>query len=282
MTSAQSAYRSNSDIDQRNTLVLAELPQVYYIAAKIRERLPQQIEMEDLVHAGVIGLIEACRNFDSTKNAGFSTFAKFRIRGAILDSLRKLDWGSRAVRKKARAISASIASLTASLGRPPLQEEIAANLKIGIGELQAALTELDGLYLVNQQVEATDVSDGNYDLIESAEGRGNDNPFELCLEGEAKEHLKKAVLQLTEREQLILSLYYQDEMTMREIAEIIGIAVSRVSQIHTAALSTLRASLQHLREATSRKECLPTTARTYNLAPSQHVRAAHIPTRMRA
>jgi RNA polymerase sigma factor for flagellar operon FliA len=202
---AQLVYRSNTDIDQRNALVMAELPQVYYIAAKIRERLPQQIEMEDLVHAGVIGLIEACRNFDSTKNAGFSTFAKFRIRGAILDSLRKLDWGSRAIRQKGRAITASIASLASSLGRQPLQEEIAADLKIDLAELQSTLTELDGLQLVNQQFESDADSESKYDLVESAESKGNDNPFELCLEGEAKEHLKNAVLQLSEREQLIIA-----------------------------------------------------------------------------
>src|ERR1700712_5155638 len=103
---AELAYRTSttnsSDLTdlttERNALVISELPQVYYIAARIRERLPQHVEMEDLVHAGVIGLIEACRNYDSTKPAAFGTFAKFRIRGAILDSLRKLDWGSRSLR----------------------------------------------------------------------------------------------------------------------------------------------------------------------------------------
>src|ERR1700761_8983769 len=121
MTAAELAYRTSSEeIDERNELITKELPHVYYIAARIRERLPQHVEMEDLVHAGVIGLIEACRNYDSTQPAAFSTFAKFRIRGSILDSLRKLDWGSRSLRKKGRAISESVARLSGAHGRQPL------------------------------------------------------------------------------------------------------------------------------------------------------------------
>ena len=101
MTTAELAYRTSSDsLDERNDLVMRELPQVYYVAARIHERLPRNVEIEDLVQAGVLGLLDACRNYDATKDAQFSTFAKFRIRGAILDSLRKLDWGSRTLRRK--------------------------------------------------------------------------------------------------------------------------------------------------------------------------------------
>src|ERR1039458_1717883 len=104
MTTAEVAYRASTHgIDERNELVMRELPQVYYVAARIRERLPKHVDMEDLVQAGVVGLLEACRNYDSSKDARFSTFAKFRIRGAILDSLRKLDWGSRTLRRRGRA-----------------------------------------------------------------------------------------------------------------------------------------------------------------------------------
>lgn len=252
MTAAELAYRTSSEgIDERNELVMRELPQVYYIAARMRERLPQHVDIEDLVHAGVIGLIEAYRNYDSTKNAQFSTFAKFRIRGAILDSLRKLDWGSRTLRKKGRAISASIEKLSSRLGRQPLQEEIAADLEVRLDELQTTLTQLDGLYLVAQQSESSHEGAESYDLIESAPGKGGDNPFELCLKGELKVHLEQAVSQLSEREQLILSLYYHEELTMKEISEVVGIAVSRVSQIHFAAIQSLRTLLKHLREGTS-------------------------------
>ncbi len=269
-TKAETAYRASAAnieateaaIDARNALVMAELPQVYYIATRIRERLPQHVEMEDLVHAGVIGLIEACRNYDSAQPASFSTFAKFRIRGAILDNLRKLDWGSRSLRKKGRAIAEATARLSSSMGRAPLQEEIAADLKMDMPEYQSALTQLDGLYLVGPHGESSDEASSHHDLIESAPSNGGDNPFDLCLEGEEKEHLKNAVLQLSEREQLILSLYYRDELTMREISEVVGVAVSRISQIHTATLAKLRVALQHLRETPAKPAPLPAARRT--------------------
>ena len=133
MTNAEVAYRASSNgIEERNELVLRELPQVYYVAARIRERLPKHVDMEDLVQAGVIGLLDAYRNYDCEKDAQFSTFAKHRIRGAILDSLRKLDWGSRTLRRKAREIAESAAKLESQLGRHPLEEEIAADLEISV------------------------------------------------------------------------------------------------------------------------------------------------------
>jgi RNA polymerase sigma factor for flagellar operon FliA len=233
-------------MEERNDLVLRELPQVYYLAARIRERLPKNVDMEDLVQAGVIGLLEACRSYDSSRDAQFSTFAKFRIRGAILDSLRKLDWGSRTLRRKGREITASVVKLESLLGRHPQEEEIAADMRMGLEELQTTLTQLDGLYLVGQEANSSQDHAESYDLIESAASNGGDNPFELCLEGERKAQLAEAVSRMSEREQLILSLYYYEELTMKEISKIVGIAVSRVSQIHAAAMVKLRASLHHL------------------------------------
>ena len=261
MTTAAMAYRSsNNDTDERNALVMRELPQVYYVAAKIRERLPSYVEMEDLVQAGVIGLMDACRNYDSSKDAQFSTFAKFRIRGAILDSLRQLDWGSRTLRKKGREIASSVIKLESTLGRAPVEEEIAADMQMRLDELQSTMTQLDGLYLVGQRAHSSDDHSESYDLIESAPGTGQDNPFDLCLAGERKEQLAEAVSQLSEREQLILSLYYKEELTMKEISQVVGIAVSRVSQIHAAAMVRLRASLFHLRDGSSpRTEHIPQT-----------------------
>ncbi len=249
MTTAETDYRASGDeVDERNELVMRELPQVYYVAARIRERLPKNVEMEDLVQTGVIGLLDACRNYDSSNNASFSTFAKFRIRGAILDSLRKLDWGSRTLRRKAREISSSIVKLGSSLGRHPLEEEIAADMHMCLEELQNVLTQLDGLYLVGQKANSSHDHTDSYDLIESAPSMGGDNPFELCAGGERKEFLADAVSKLSEREQLILSLYYKEELTMKEISQIVGIVVSRVSQIHAGSMVKLRASLDHLRE----------------------------------
>jgi RNA polymerase sigma factor for flagellar operon FliA len=254
MTTAELAYRASSDdVDERNKLVVRELPQVYYVASRIRERLPKNVELEDLVQAGVIGLLEACRSYDGSKDAQFSTFAKFRIRGAILDSLRKLDWGSRTLRRRGREISSSIVKLESQLGRKPDEEEIAVDMQMGLDELQDMQTQLDGLHLVGQLTNSSNDHAESYDLIESAPSTGEDNPFELCLKGERKEQLAEAVSQMSEREQLILSLYYNEELTMMEVSKIVGIAVSRVSQIHAAAMVKLRASLQHLREGAAVK-----------------------------
>jgi len=260
MTTAEVAYRVSGDgTDERNELAMRELPQVYHVAARIRERLPKHVEMDDLVQAGVIGLLEACRSYDSSKDAQFSTFAKFRIRGAILDSLRKLDWGSRTLRRKGREINASVVKLESILGRHPLEEEIAADLRMDLGELQGALTQLDGLYLVGQEAASSRDHAESFDLIESAPSNGRDNPFELCLEGERKKQLADAVSRMSEREQVILSLYYNEELTMKEISKVVGIAVSRVSQIHAAAMVKLRASLGHLREGSMMPpECVRT------------------------
>jgi RNA polymerase sigma factor FliA len=252
MTNPEGAYRQSSkDLDERNELVMRELPQVYYVAQRIRERLPKHVDIDDLVQAGVLGLLDACRNYDREKDAQFATFAKHRIRGSILDSLRKMDWGSRTLRRKGREIAAAIASLERQLGRQPSEEEIAAGLKMSVEDLQNTLTQLDGLFLVGQMANVSGEDSESFDLIESAPSGGKDNPFELCLEGEMKAQLAAAVSRMSEREQLILSLYYYEELTMKEVSEVVGIAVSRVSQIHAAAMLKLRVSLAHLRAPAS-------------------------------
>jgi RNA polymerase sigma factor FliA len=264
MTSPAKLYRANGqELEERNELVLQELPQVYYVAARIRERLPKHVEMEDLVQAGVIGLLEACRNYDSDKDAQFSTFAKHRIRGAILDSLRKLDWGSRALRRRGREIAACVAALEGRLGRYPQEEEIAAELKMRVDELQSTLAQLDGLLLVGQTAQVTTPGSHaeSFDLIESAPADDEENPLEMALRGEMKEELAAAVATLSEREQLILSLYYYEELTMKEVAEVVGIAVSRVSQIHAATMLKLRVSLTHLRSAENSRKGVQTIPR---------------------
>lgn len=229
---------------ERNQLILDELPQVYFIAARIAERLPASVQLEDLVGAGVLGLLEAYQNFDGSRNAQFKTFARFRIRGAILDSLRTLDWGSRGMRRKGREIADTRTRLEGVLGRSPSNEEIAFEMKISLDQLETAMTQIDSLQIVGQQT--SPVGDGEVqDLIEGAPSR-EENPFDLCLKGQQKQHLTQAIASLSEREQLVLSLYYKEELTMKEVAEVIGIAISRVSQIHNVAINKLRASLSAL------------------------------------
>jgi len=246
MASAHLVYKmiaeGTSEFDERNEVILQELPQVHYIASRMLERLPQQVELADLVQAGVIGLLDAYRAFDATKNTQFSTFAKFRIKGAIIDSLRALDWGSRGIRRKARDIADATAKLEASLGRNPTKEEIAANLGITLSSLNEIQTELNGLYVMGQESNSSFEGEAAHDLIESAASTW-DNPFEMYRKTEERAHLSKAVSDLSEREQLILSLYYTEELTMKEVAQVVGLAVSRVSQIHAETLRKLKASL---------------------------------------
>lgn len=225
-----------------NELILQQLPQVHYIASRIHERLPQQVELHDLVQAGVIGLIEACRNFNSSKNAQLSTYATFRIKGAIMDALRSLDWGSRSMRDKAREITKACTDMETTLGRAPTSEEIAEELGISLAKLNEVQADLHGLYVVNQQTAMPGEDGETLDLIESAASTW-DNPFEAYSKAESIAPLIAAVATLSEREQVVLSLYYQDELTMREVAQIVGIAVSRVCQIHATAIKKLKAML---------------------------------------
>src|ERR1700723_2315575 len=252
MITAEVAYRTNAvDVDDRNDLVMQELSQVYYIASRIRERLPQHVELEDLVNAGVIGLLEANRTFDSSKNAQFKTFAKFRIRGAILDSLREADWGSRSLRRRGREISDATARLEARLGRRPVEAEIAEEMQLSPEHLQKIIAQIDGLHVAGQEAAVSNDRTSLMDVIESAPNLDDPDPFDLCLQGEVQAHLAEAISKLSEREQLILSLYYREELTMKEISEVVGVALSRVSQIRQATMKKLRESLAHLEQRPS-------------------------------
>lgn len=248
MIAAESAYLMSAAVAaDGNDLVMQELPQVYYIAARIRERLPQHVELEELVSAGVVGLLEANRSFDSSKNIQFRTFAKFRIRGAILDSLREVDWGSRLMRRRGREIAEATARLQVRLGREPSEAELALELELDPEHLRKIIAQLDTLQIVGQQVTTSGEDSEPLDIIESAASVDDPDPFDLCLQGEMKSHLADAISKLTEREQLILSLYYREELTMKEIAQIVGVALSRVSQIRQAAVNKLRAHLAHVK-----------------------------------
>jgi RNA polymerase sigma factor for flagellar operon FliA len=237
--------------EDREQRILTELPQVYYIARRIHERLPQHVSLEDLVHAGVIGLIEAVRSFDPSKSVSLKSYAKFRIRGAILDSLRELDWGSRPLRLKGRQLEEAISTLSKKLGRQPEGQEIAAELGITMDELHAIAHRIDGAILVGRQVSSMYDRSQERDLIESAPSR-EENPFELCVRTEAKEKLAQAIGTLSEKEQMVISLYYKEELTMKEIAAVMQRVESRVSQLHALALPKLRAAL---RDAALPKRC---------------------------
>jgi RNA polymerase sigma factor for flagellar operon FliA len=245
MPQAQRAYKEQQvdEKEDREQIIMSELPQVYYIARRIHERLPPQVLLEDLVHTGVIGLIEAVRSFDPSKSVPLKFYAKFRIRGAILDSIRKLDWGSRLLRHKGRQTEEAISNLSKKLGRQPEEEEIAAELGLSVDELHVIAHEIDGAILIGQQVSSIYDRSENQDLIETAPSR-DENPFELCVRAEVREKLAAAIGTLSEKEQMVISLYYKKELTMKEIAAVMQRVESRIFQLHNLALPKLRAALQ--------------------------------------
>jgi RNA polymerase sigma factor for flagellar operon FliA len=241
---AQAAYRPEMDGDpEREQILLEQLPQVRYIARRIHERLPQHVPFEDLVHSGVLGLIDALNKFDACKHVQFASYAKHRIRGAILDSLRELDWSPRELRRKARLLEQTHSKLDTALGRSASESEIAEALGISLVDLQQLLTELDGLEITSFSPDPG--NDGREeDVSESLPATEEFNPFRQCLDKEMKTLLTKALADLPEREKQVLVLYYYEELTMKEVGAVLGVGESRVSQIHSLAVTRLRSRLQ--------------------------------------
>jgi RNA polymerase sigma factor for flagellar operon FliA len=236
------AEMSPADRDQ---LLLEHLPTVRYLARRIHERLPQHVELDDLISAGVVGLIDAFSKFDHNKKVQFKSYAQFRIRGAILDSLRTLDWSPRELRRKGRAVEEAIRSVTQRLGRAPAEHEIAAEMELTLSEFQQLLGDLKGLEIGSLHMERTEDS-GDQELA-YIPGSPEEDPLFLCLKGELKQRLTDAIDELPERERLVLTLYYFEELTMKEIGLTLGVVESRVSQIHSAAVLRLRVALAALR-----------------------------------
>ncbi len=225
-------------------LLLEHLPIVRFLARRIHERLPQHVEMEDLVSAGVVGLMDAFAKFDPAKKVQFRSYAQFRIRGAILDSLRTLDWSPRELRRKGRAVEEAIRLLTANLGRAPSEMEVARELGVELEAYQQLLGELKGLEIGTLHMERNE--DSGEEELAYVPGRTEDDPLFRCLRGEMQERLAEAIGGLPERERLVMTLYYFEEMTMREIGLALGVVESRVSQIHASAVLHLRAALADL------------------------------------
>jgi RNA polymerase sigma factor for flagellar operon FliA len=239
------AYQHVQNDAERERILMEQLPQVRYIARRIHDRLPRHVPFEDLVHAGVVELIDALNKFDLSKHVQFSSYAKFRIRGAILDSLRELDWSPRELRRKGRLVDATYCELSGKLGRAPDENEIAHEMGIELRELQSLLAELDGLELGSLRIESP--RDGKEeDLTDYVPSKPEETPFFLCLRSETKHLLEQAISELPEKEQRVLALYYYEELTMKEVGVALGIGESRVSQIHSLAMVRLRARLNFL------------------------------------
>lgn len=231
------AYAAELDAAERERLLLEHLPEVRYIARRIHERLPAQVLLEDLVQAGVMGLIDALHRYDPSRHAQLGTYARFRIRGAILDSLRALDWSPRDLRRRGRELKQAQQSLAERLGREPTAPEVCAALGL---ELEAYHRLTAALHALESD---TGPADGESPSALDTAASPDPDPFTQCLAGEDKARLTRAIAELPERDQQLLSLYYFEELTMKEVGAVLGIGESRVSQIHTALLAKLRARL---------------------------------------
>ena len=226
---------------EQERMMVEHLPIVRYLARRIHERLPQHVDMEDLVGAGVLGLLDAFQKFDPAKKVQFRSYAQFRIRGAILDSLRTLDWSPRDLRRKGRAVEEAIRVLTVRSGRAPSEAEVAAEMQLELGEYQQLLGELKGLEIGTLHMERSE--DSGEEELAYIPNRPEDDPLFRCLEGEMRERLADSVNKLPERERLVMTLYYYEEMTMKEIGLTLGVVESRISQIHASAVLHLRSML---------------------------------------
>ncbi len=229
---------------EQERVLLEHLPVVRFLARRIHERLPQHVDIEDLVSAGVVGLMDAFTKFDPDKKVQFRSYAQFRIRGAILDSLRTLDWSPRELRRKGRAVEEAIRVLTARLGRPPGEGEVAAEMALSLEEYQQLLGDLKGLEIGTLHMERNE--DSGEEELAYVPARPEEDPLFRCLRGELEERLTDAIQDLPDRERLVMTLYYYEEMTMREIGLALGVVESRVSQVHASAVVHLRAALQDL------------------------------------
>jgi RNA polymerase sigma factor FliA len=241
MSAAIVAMAKPLDAAERERLLLEHLPQVQFVARRIHGRLPQQVLLEDLVHAGILGLMDAVRKYDPSKNVQLKHYAEFRIRGAILDSLRLVDWSPRAVRRQARRLEQAIHQCKARLGRDPSDTEIAEEMQVSLASLQRLQGDLRGLEIGSLQADADDPSDR--ETVQMRADADEEDPYHQTLRSEIKGLLEKAIDELPGREREVLGLYHFQELTMKQVGAKLSIGESRVSQIHTSALLRLRERL---------------------------------------
>jgi RNA polymerase sigma factor for flagellar operon FliA len=228
--------------EERQQLILAHLPQVTWIATRIQEKLPRSIELDDLVSAGIVGLLAAVDNFDPSHNASLKTYAEYKIRGAILDSIRGLDGIPTHKRKRLKQVQQAIARAEHELKRAPAEEEIAAELGIPLAEYQEWTLELQAVSLGSLDV----IEDGEeVSLLKFIGGDEDESPARILERAELERVISGGIAKMPENERTVLSLYYKEEMNLREIAEAMSLHVTRISQLRAQGILRLRAYMEH-------------------------------------
>ncbi len=245
MTSSMNKIEIEIGPENRDQVIIEYAPMVKYVANRIAMRLPPHIEIDDLISVGVLGLMDAVEKFDSTRGAKFKTYAEFRVRGAILDELRSLDWVPRSVRQKATELDGVMEKLQAKLGRSPEDEEVAAEMGVDLEQFYQTLQSTQNRPMLSlEDLGIAKESGEQQSLLECLAGNGEHDPQTSLRLTELKEIIAKAIDALPEKERLMISLYYYEELTMKEIGEVLSITESRVSQIHSKAVFRLRAKLK--------------------------------------
>jgi RNA polymerase sigma factor FliA len=249
LTDLWQRYTEKRDPIAREALILHYTSWVKYLVSRLSLGFPDSMELDDLVSFGIVGLIDAIDHFNPAHNVKFETYATPRIRGQIIDSLRALDLIPRTARRYAREIELAIADLSQILGRTPIDEEVANHLSITLVQYHSRLM-IANCAIVSLDRQVSYENGESFSMYDSLEDESMPSPAEQLDANEMKNHLVSAISVLEEREQLILSLYYNDELTMKEIGEVLGVSESRVSQIHARALLTLRSKINKASEST--------------------------------
>ena len=226
---------------EKNEYVTRYSPLVKRMAHHLLSRLPRSVQLDDMIQAGMIGLMEAASRFRDDQGAQFETFAARRIRGAMLDELRQNDWLPRGMRKAQRKIESALSALEQRLGRPPSENEIAAELKLSLADYQTLLQEAHGAQLFYYD----DFSGGDDEhFLDRNQAEGQPDPAQMLQDSRFKASLAKSIETLPEREKLLMGLYYEQELNFREIGEVLGVTESRVCQLHAQAITRLRGKLK--------------------------------------
>jgi RNA polymerase sigma factor FliA len=237
---------AQQDPQQVEALIAAYAPVVKYLAHRLACRLPASIGVDDLISAGVLGLLDAIEKYDPERQNLFKTYAECRIRGAMLDYVRECDWVPRSVREKEHALTQAYAAIERQQGRPANDEEVAAWLGLDLDTFDHWLTDVRGVSVVSLDKPLAHEAEGSPVTALAQLAKEAPGPYECAEREELKAHLAAAIDALPQQEKVVLSLYYFEELTMREIGAVLGVTESRISQIRTTAILHLRATLQNV------------------------------------
>jgi RNA polymerase sigma factor FliA len=233
--------------ENREEVIKKYSPMIKYVANRIAMRLPPHIEVDDLISVGVLGLMDAISKYDSTRGAKFKTYAEFRVRGAILDELRSMDWVPRSIRQKASKVDKVVVALQSKLRRQPEDEEVAKELGLSLAQFHDTLNETKSIPVFSlEDLGLAKESGEQQSLLDCLAGKADADPQTQIRLIELKEIIAKAIDALPEKERLMVSLYYYEELTMKEIGAVLDITESRVSQIHSKAVYRLRTKLKSI------------------------------------